>query len=209
MLSCHKNTKNWIAQPTQNHLQSESKTFLQVNPALRSGFDCMPKIMLRLPNYSQATEGNRGSYSLKSADFKSGFLFFLKWRRATPDINEVRALPSNQCVFPTFSLLNLQVLVPKLRNETSRIEFHSKKDARKNMANHEWSFRYIDQPTCKQRRTGLIMLKLRSVKRFFHSLSKAVSSAETLGRFIVLPTFSLFQNLKSKSHWRKSLETGY
>ena len=38
----------------------------------------MVKIMLWLPNYLQVTEGNLGSYSLKGADFKSGFLFFLK-----------------------------------------------------------------------------------------------------------------------------------
>ena len=131
MLSSHKNTKNWIAQPTQNHLQSESKTFLHVNRALPSGFDIMPMILLRLPNYSQATEGNWGTYYLRNADFRSGFNFILKLRRATPDINEVRVLPSNQSIFVAFPLLNLRFLVPNLRNETNPIDSIVKKDARK------------------------------------------------------------------------------
>ena len=90
----------------------------------------MAKIRLPLPNYPQATEGNRDSYSLKGADFKSGFIFFLKWRRATPDINKVRVLPSNRRVFPTFPLLNLRVLAPKLRNEPNLIDSIAKKVAR-------------------------------------------------------------------------------
>ena len=108
MLICHKNNQNWCAQQTWNHFHTYDEAFFDENRALCSVFDSMPMIVLRLPNYPQATEGNRDWYSLKHADFKSGFTFFLKWRGAMLDINEVCVLPSNQCNFRTFSLLNVR-----------------------------------------------------------------------------------------------------
>ena len=67
-------------------------------------------------------EGNPGSYSLKGADYKSGFIFFLKWRGATHEIFKVRVLPSNQHAFPIFPLLNLLILVPNLKIKTNLID---------------------------------------------------------------------------------------
>ena len=57
--------------------------------------------------------------------------FFLKLRGATLDDDKVCVLPSNQGDFPCFLLLNLRILAPNLRNETSRIDSNSEKDARK------------------------------------------------------------------------------
>ena len=61
-----------------NHFQSYSEAFFDVNDLFRSGYDNIAKIMMRLPNLPSVTEGNQVSYSLKGADFKSGFIFYLK-----------------------------------------------------------------------------------------------------------------------------------